>query len=56
MGVPPNGGFMMENPFINVSKVMGVSLYHWMAYFMENPLKTEDDWEYPYFRTPPLMT
>ena len=33
---------------------MGVSLYHWMAYFMENPLKTEDDWEYPYFRTPPF--
>ena len=26
----------------------------WMIYFMENPIyKMNDDWGYPYFRTPP---
>ena len=25
-----------------------------MVYFMENHIKMEDDWGYPYFRNPPL--
>ena len=29
------------------SPTMGVPLYRWMVYFMENPQKKDDNWGYP---------
>ena len=34
----------------------GPGAFHsWMVYFIENPIKMNDDWGYPHFRKPPYL-